>query len=201
MNETKIIDAVPEDAPLIAWAVMEAIGEGIINEWSKERTREDVCNVFSVLASRKDTQYSYLNTRIAVTPEGEKAGVCVSYNGRDIKRLRRPFFEEANRVLGWDMSDEEIESFPCETCGEEFYLDTVAILPEHRGKGIGSALIADAYEKARNAGLPLGLLVADDNPEARKLYESQGFKAVERRLFAGEEMTNMRITNEMGKTI
>lgn len=191
MERIEIIDATPDDAPFIAWAVMDAIGEEIIKEWLKDTTRENVCNVFTTLASQKDTQYSYINARIAITPEGEKAGVCVSYNGGDIKFLRRPFFEKANRMLGWTMTDEEIDSFPCETCEGEFYLDTVAILPHQRGKGIGSRLIADACEKARNFGLPLGLLVADDNPKARKLYESLGFKNAGSRFFVGKEMTNM----------
>lgn len=194
MDNYRIYDADPSDAPLIAWAVMEAIGDGIINEWAKDSSRDDVAKVFTALAEREDTQYSYLNARVVVTQEGEKAGICVSYNGGDIKRLRRSFFEEANRTLGWMKSNEEVDSLPCETSEDEYYLDTVAILPNHRGKGLGVSLINDACKKARTAGLPLGLLVADDNTKARKLYESLGFKAVGRRLFAGEEMTNMRMS-------
>lgn len=193
MKEYKVIDATPEDAPLIAWAVMEAVGNGIIGELAKESSREAVQSVFTSLASKENTQYSYLNTKIVTTPEGEKAGVCVSYSGGDIRRLRRAFFEEANRTLGWNLTSEEIETLPCETCEEEFYLDSLAILPDHRGKGLAKLLIADAHEKARESHLPLGLLVADDNPNARKLYESLGFKPVGRRFFAGEEMTNMRL--------
>lgn len=196
MSECRIIDAGAEDTPLIAWAVMEAVGEGIISKWAGEASMEEIHSLFTRLAARKDSQYSYLNSRIAVTPEGEKAGVCVSYDGGEIKRLRRAFFEEANRVFGWNMSDEQVDSLPCETSGEEFYLDSLAILPAHRGKGIGTQLIYDASEKARKVGLPLGLLVADDNPKASSLYESQGFKAVGRRPFAGEDMTNMRLNKQ-----
>lgn len=193
MNVYKIIDAIREDAPLIAWGVMEAVGEEIVGNMAKGRTREDVNKVFTTLAGREDSQYSYRNTRIALTPEGEKAGICVSYDGGDLKRLRRSFFEEACKTLGWEISEEEMDSLPAETSEEEFYLDSLAILPAYRGKGIGKLLIADANEKAKNANLPLGLLVADHNPNARQLYESQGFKPVGRRPFAGEVMTNMRI--------
>lgn len=193
MNEYKIIDASREDAPLIAWGVMEAVGDEIVGNMAKGRTREDVNKVFSILAAREDSQYSYQNTRIALTPDGEKAGICVSYNGCDLKRLRRSFFEEARKILGWKISEKEVDSLPGETSGEEYYLDSLAIIPSHRGKGIGKLLIADANDKAKKANLPLGLLVADDNTNARKLYESQGFKPVGRRPFAGEMMTNMRL--------
>lgn len=196
MNNYKIIDAKPQDAPLIAWAVMEAVGEEIVGNMAKGRTREDVSKLFTTLAGKEDSQYSFKNTRIALTPEGEKAGLCVSYNGGDLKRLRRSFFEEARRRLGWEISEEEVDSLPGETSEEEFYLDSLAILPAYRGNGIAKLLIADANEKAHEAELPLGLLVADDNPNARKLYESQGFKAVGRRPFAGEMMTNMRIPRD-----
>ena len=83
---------------------------------------------------------------------------------------------------------------PGETNGEEFYLDTLATLPRYRGQGIGSAQIADAVRKASEARLPLGLLVADHNDDARALYEKIGFRFVGRRPFAGEEMSNLRLT-------
>lgn len=194
MENIKIIDADPEDAPLIADAIMNAVGDEIVGHMAGKGTRSDVKEVFSRLARREDSQYSYLNTRIATTDEGKKCGVCISYDGGRLKELRRSFFKEANAIFGWGISDEEVEALPGETCEEEFYLDTLATLPEFRGRGIGSALIADANLKAKKAHRPLGLLVADDNPSAKRLYKDLGFKAVGRRWFAGEEMTNMRLS-------
>ena len=192
-EDIRIIQAVPEDAPMIAEAIMNAVGDDIVSHMAGKGTRDDVKTVFSRLARREDSQYSYRNTRIAMTADGLKCGVCISYDGGRIKELRRSFFEEANRVLGWGISDEEVDALPGETCGEEYYLDTLSTIPEYRGRGVGSALIADAHSKARAADLPLGLLVADDNPSAKRLYERLGFCPVGRRMFAGEEMTNMRL--------
>lgn len=192
-EDIRIIQAAPEDAPMIADAIMNAVGDDIVSHMAGNGTRDDVKAVFARLACREDSQYSYRNARIAMTADEKKCGVCISYDGGRIKDLRRSFFEEANRVLGWGISDEEVESLPGETCGEEYYLDTLATLPEFRGRGIGSALVADAHSKARAADLPLGLLVADDNLSAKRLYERLGFHPVGRRLFAGEEMTNMRL--------
>lgn len=192
-NAFNIIDATPEDAPLIAWAIMEAVGKELVDHLAGNKTRKDVEEIFTRLAGRTDSQYSYLNTRIAIAPDGTKAAICVSYDGGKLKELRRSFFAEANRVLGWGMTPEEVDALPGETCGEEFYLDSLATLPHYRGQGAARILIEDAARKATAAGLPLGLLVADHNPGARQLYESIGFRPVARRPFAGEIMTNLRL--------
>lgn len=190
----KIIDATPDDAPLIARAIMDAIGPELVqNMAGEEGSAEDVYGVFLRLAQRTDTQYSYLNTRIALAPDGTKAGVCVSYDGGRLKELRRPFFDEARRVFGWDITPEEVDALPGETDPDEFYLDSLATLPPHRGQGIATALILDARTKAAATGLPLGLLCADDNPSARRLYESLGFRPHARKPFAGHLMTNLRL--------
>lgn len=190
----EIIDATKEDASMIAYAIMTAIGEEICrNIAGDNNTIGDVKDIFTRLASSSadESQYSYQNTRVAVDGEGRKMGFCVSYDGAKIKELRRSFFEEAIKTLGWQMTKDEIESVPPETGSEEFYLDSLAVLPEFRGRGVGRALIMDAAEKAKSRELPLGLLVEKENDNAKRLYESCGFKGVGVRPFAGVEMKHM----------
>lgn len=189
-----IRNATPEDASLIATAILEAIGpELTAGLGGDEHTPADVHSLFESLAARDDTQYSFLNSRVAVDPSGSPMGVCVSYDGADLIRLRRPFFHEANNRLGWDMGIEEIDSLPGETEPDEFYLDTLMTLPEHRGKGVASALIRDAKEKAVKTGKPLGLLCDTDNPRARNLYDSLGFRFCGERPFAGHLMNHLQL--------
>ncbi|MFL6277370.1 MAG: GNAT family N-acetyltransferase [Blastocatellia bacterium] len=57
---------------------------------------------------------------------------------------------------------------------DEIRLTDIALLPEHRGRGIGAALIGDLQNEAERAGLPLRLHVTGDNRAAR-LYERLGF--------------------------
>ena len=57
----------------------------------------------------------------------------------------------------------------------EFVLVDVALLPDARGMGIGTALIADLLTEAERAGKPVSLHVAKDN-RARRLYERSGFE-------------------------
>ena len=190
----KIETATPEDAPLIADAIIEAIGPELTMHLAGDHnTPEEVHDLFARLAAREDTQYSYLNSRIARDETGAPMGVCVSYDGAQLKQLRRPFFAEANATFGWEMSAEDIENVPGETEPDEFYLDTLMTLPRFRGKGVGKNLILDAAEKARHSGKPLGLLCDLDNDRARRLYEKCGFSIIGRRPFAGHEMNHMQL--------
>lgn len=193
MQKMIIENATREDASFIADAILEAIGEDITLDLAGESfSAKDVHDLFQRLAEREDTQYSYLNTRIVRNQEGEPIGACISYDGGDLKTLRRPFFHEANDTLGWGLTDEEIEAWPGETEPDEFYLDTIMTLPQYRGHGIARALIADAKLKAEKTGKPLGLLCDLDNDRAHRLYESVGFRNVGERPFAGHIMYHMQ---------
>jgi GNAT superfamily N-acetyltransferase len=57
---------------------------------------------------------------------------------------------------------------------QELRVVDIALLPEHRGSGIGGALIAGLQEEATTAGLPLALQVEAGNPAAN-LYRRVGF--------------------------
>lgn len=53
----------------------------------------------------------------------------------------------------------------------------IAVLPAHRGRGVGSALLARLLEAARAEYDSVSLSVSSDNPAAR-LYERMGFERV-----------------------
>lgn len=50
----------------------------------------------------------------------------------------------------------------------------IALLPEHRGAGLGGALLRELLEEGRRAGLPVTIHVERGN-RARALYERLGF--------------------------
>jgi ribosomal protein S18 acetylase RimI-like enzyme len=64
----------------------------------------------------------------------------------------------------------------------EIRLMDIALLPEHRSRGIGSRLIRTLQTDAAAAGVPVGIHVELFNP-ARRLYERLGFAPVEERGF------------------
>ncbi len=179
---------------MIADAILGAIGPELTDNLAgEEHTTEDVHALFARLAAREDTQYSYLNSRIARDDDGRVMGVCVSYDGARLRELRRRFFVDANQNLGWHVTPEEIEALPGETEPDEFYLDTLMTYPQYRRRGVGRALIEDAAKKAARTGKPLGLLCEPENLRARGLYESVGFRKVGSRPFAGHMMDHMQI--------
>ena len=63
-----------------------------------------------------------------------------------------------------------------------WYVHVLAAYPEHRGCGVGTALLAEADRLASKAGMPgLSLIVSDTNTGARRLYERHGFRETVRR--------------------
>jgi ribosomal protein S18 acetylase RimI-like enzyme len=61
---------------------------------------------------------------------------------------------------------------------EKIHVIDIALLPEHRGAGIGTKLLRKLQEEAKAAGKKLSIHVEIFNP-ARRLYERLGFKQVE----------------------
>ncbi len=66
-----------------------------------------------------------------------------------------------------------------EVDNDRFLIDGICVARAHRGKGVGSKLLAALYEEAAELGYgAIRLDVVEDNFRARALYERQGFRAV-----------------------
>ena len=60
---------------------------------------------------------------------------------------------------------------------DEVHINNIAVRPELRGRGFGSALLARVLEEGRAAGAPRATLeVRRSNGDARRLYERFGFR-------------------------
>jgi ribosomal protein S18 acetylase RimI-like enzyme len=58
----------------------------------------------------------------------------------------------------------------------ELGLMDVALLPDYRGRGLGTHVIQEVMERAARLGLPMRLYVEVDNARAQRLYERLGFR-------------------------
>ena len=63
-----------------------------------------------------------------------------------------------------------------------WYVNVLAALPEHRGRGFGARLLALAEDIARDRGLPaMSLIISSGNAGARRLYQRTGYVEIARR--------------------
>jgi len=76
-----------------------------------------------------------------------------------------------------------LDSLPDEvTGGDQAFIAYMAVEREHRGSGVGAALLNQAEHEARAMGAPyISLMVTEENEPARVLYEHAGY-LTERRL-------------------
>ncbi len=182
-----ITNARRQDAPMIARAVMMAVGDEICRDFAgNDHTLSDVEALFTELAGMEDSQYSYMNSLVALDDDGNVAGVCIGYDGAKLHSLRERFFEAARRYLNRNMAGMDDETTP-----DEFYLDTLAVWPQYRGDGIGAKLLLAQAARGHAMGKPAGLLVDKVNPKAEALYRKLGFEPDGERPFAGVVMNHL----------
>ena len=167
-----ICQAKPKHAQAIAQLIMMAMtDECCLNFCGEGRGLDDFRRMMVELVERDDSQYSYRNALVA-TEGDEVVGLALSYDGGRLHPLREAFIRKAREHLGRDNS-----CMADETQAGELYLDSFAVLPHFRRRGIGTRLLLATARKARAMGLPqVGLLVDKGNPAAEQLYLSAGFR-------------------------
>ena len=168
-----IRDAVATDAPFIArcvWAAIEMLH-------IEDDVPDEMCDAFSYLVDiclMDDTLYSYRNTAVAEV-DGCIVGALVAYDGARYAAMRKTTFDLVEKNMGV-----KLEHNVMETGEGEFYLDSLAVLPQFRGLNIGKMLIQNRMELARGLGIgKVSILVDKDKPRLQAYYESLGFALTE----------------------
>jgi ribosomal protein S18 acetylase RimI-like enzyme len=171
------------DAELIARVVAFAIGDA---ETLQSYCGENYLCVLTEVAAQEETLYSWCHTLVAEV-DGSVAGAIIGYDGALLKELHRKTFAVINELTGLT------PTLPNETEAGEYYLDSVAVLPEFRNIGVGRVLIESLYRRAKSEGHSrFGLIVDHDNPAAERLYINLGFTRVGVKEFFGHQMWHLQ---------
>ena len=182
-GEIGIRPATVDDAAFIAEIVAMAIGDDVA---LKEYCGEQYIRVFTAVASEQNTQYSWQNVFVAEC-DGKTVGAGVGYDGALLSILRERTLSIVARETG------RTPVIVDETEAGEYYLDSLGVLPEYRGKGIASQLVLSICNKAKSLGHQrVGLIVDEENPQAERLYSAIGFECVGKRVFFGHRMRHLQ---------
>ena len=168
-NKVLLRNATPLDAPFIARVVLAGI-EMLNIDAEVTAEHQLVLTHLVDICRMDDTLYSYRHTRIAEVG-GKAVGALIGYDGGQYAEMRAKTFGLVKQTSGMDLSHNAME-----TGLGEFYLDSMAILSDYRGAGIGKMLIRDRVDYALNNGFQkVTLLVDKDKPNLQRYYESLGF--------------------------
>lgn len=168
--------ATPEDAEVLARLVNMA-GEGLpLHLWGKMAgPGQTAWEVGRARAGRTEGAFSYLN---AVTlREGDRADgpVIACLIGYAIAAEPEPIGDDLPAMF---VPLQELENLAPDT----WYVNVLAVLPEHRNRGLGSRLLDLAEAQAAAGGRRgLSIIVEDANEGARRLYARRGYREVARR--------------------
>lgn len=168
----EIRQAYPNDYGQVAPLIVQAM-EDLACTFVNTKNVQETYPLFEHFFQQPTNQYSYENT-LVYEENGEIAGSIVAYDGGLLPVYREPFLKYI--AEHYDVKDLIIEN---ETLEGELYIDTISVYAAHQGKGIGKKLLAAIQAKAKYEGHEkIGLLVDLNNPNAKKLYLSLGYKAI-----------------------
>src|SRR5699024_3280173 len=121
--------------------------------------------------------------------EGKILGSITTYDGGKLEKYRDKLLKRIEReyaVVNLNLEDE--------TQAGELYIDTLSVSPNAQGKGVGTQLIKAAFQKAKDESHSnIGLLVATENPNAKRLYERIGFTVVGKKILGDSQYERMQV--------
>ena len=161
------------DAASIAEGIYEAFllpGSELDNDPSFHQHWIDT---LTEICAQADTHYSYHNTLVAEV-DGKIAGIMIAVDGTNYRTQRERMYPQLKSIfdtafgLGWEDMEDEAQA-------GEFYVDSIAVFPPYRHRGIGTNLLLHAKQRAKELNIPLITLAVEPMNSAKILYQELGF--------------------------
>jgi ribosomal protein S18 acetylase RimI-like enzyme len=161
------------DAASIAEGIYEAFllpGSDLEND---PNFHQQWLDTLTLICAQPDTQYSYINTLVA-EEDGKIAGIMITIDGSNYRRQRERMFPQLKSLFdtafgqGWENMEDEAQA-------GELYVDSIAVFPAYRHRGIGTTLLSHAKQRAKELNIPLVTLAVEPMNPAKQLYQELGF--------------------------
>lgn len=160
-----------------AASIAEGIYEAFLLPGSKMENdpgfHQQWIDVLTAICAQPDTQYSYTNTVVA-EEDGEIAGIMITEDGAIYRIQREKMFPQLNSLFdtvfgqGWEDMEDEAQA-------GELYVDSIAVFPAYRHRGICTTLLSHAKQRAKELNIPFVTLAVEPMNSAKQLYQELGF--------------------------
>jgi ribosomal protein S18 acetylase RimI-like enzyme len=171
------IDDIPSLAPLVAMAgdgLFDALYQGAI-------LGVPTVKIIERRLHRIGTTKSYENCWVAAHQKKVVGGLNAYPIDAEAVDPANPLLPPDRHYL--------VEPFKHFHAPGSFYLNTMAVIPEYRGHGVGTKLLSFVRSHAQENGLrELSLIIFEQNTRAAALYDRFGFKVVMRRPAVAHEL-------------
>ncbi len=146
------------------------IAEGFHMALHGKRSPEEITAFAEKICTRDDVLYCARNTLICEY-NGETAGMLIAYDGSGYRMMKERTMALVKEHFGIEFPDMDDE-----TAAGEYYIDSLAVWPQHRGIGMGRALLERGIAEGLRLGLSVTLAVDPKNKKAQSLYTELGFE-------------------------
>ena len=145
--------ATAADSSFLAMVVSEALDSDVMECYEAANgvipaDRRQLMEVLESVILHPDTLYTWRHATIAQNAGGEAIGALVAYEGDDYMQRRDTTFSMFSTVM-----------------------------PSYRGRGVARMLLQSGIDTAHRLNRPAILACAPNNVNAKRLYESLGFRA------------------------
>ncbi len=165
-----IRSARPQDAVAAARLLYDALHD-VAHRLTGEESEENAIEVLEQYFRAEEGRLSYRQSAVKEI-DGEVAGIIVAYGGDQAAELDRPILDRLRKL-----KNDPSVTLDQEADEDEYYIDTLSVSPQFGGKGIGSALILHAENRAKELKYnKIALAVVTDNHRAHSLYDRKGYK-------------------------